>query len=40
MDYYMECEGCEKEVTITGAYLGTISEAWCECCGWEGENLG
>ena len=40
MEYYMECEGCEKEVTITGAYLGTISEAWCECCGWEGEKLG
>jgi len=39
MYYYMECEGCKKELEITGAYLSTIEEAWCECCGWEGENL-
>ena len=39
MEYEMECEGCKKEVIITGAYLGLIEDAWCECCGWEGENL-
>ena len=39
MEYDMECEGCKKEVVITGAYLGIIQDAWCEECGWEGENL-
>ena len=39
MEYDMECEGCKKEVVITGAYLGLIQDAWCEDCGWEGENL-
>lgn len=39
MYYNMECEGCEVCVIITGGYLGVLKDAWCEDCGWEGENL-
>tara|TARA_R100001463_G_scaffold42066_4_gene88380 strand:- start:15289 stop:15414 length:126 start_codon:yes stop_codon:yes gene_type:complete len=39
MRYDMQCDGCNKEVTIEGAYLGCIEDVWCEECGWEGENL-
>lgn len=37
--YDVECEGCSKEVTITGAYIGKFEDVWCEKCGYEGELL-
>ena len=39
MEYEMNCEGPEKRLTITGAYIGVLADAWCEECGWNGENL-
>jgi hypothetical protein len=35
--YDVECEGCSKEVTITGGYIGKLEDVWCEDCGYEGE---
>tara|TARA_R100000995_G_C3374486_1_gene73234 strand:+ start:328 stop:504 length:177 start_codon:yes stop_codon:yes gene_type:complete len=40
MYYDMECECCGKIVEITGAYLGLIQEAYCEVCGFDGEECG
>ena len=39
MEYEMNCEGCKKELRIKGAYLGLVEDAWCEECGFWGENL-
>jgi hypothetical protein len=36
----MECECCGKSLEITGAYLGLIQDAYCEECGFEGEECG
>jgi hypothetical protein len=40
MYYDMECECCGEPLEITGAYLGLIQDAYCEECGFEGENCG
>lgn len=37
-DYYHNCECCEKEVHIRGAYIGTFDDVWCEECGYAGDN--
>jgi hypothetical protein len=39
-DYYCDCECCGKECHITGAYLGTFEEVYCEECGFHGDNCG
>tara|TARA_R100001463_G_scaffold40422_3_gene85781 strand:+ start:1447 stop:1629 length:183 start_codon:yes stop_codon:yes gene_type:complete len=38
MYYDMECECCGDSLEITGAYLGLIQDAYCEDCGFEGEE--
>jgi len=35
--YDEQCECCNKEVTISGAYIGSFSGVFCEDCGYESE---
>lgn len=36
----MTCEGCgTEEVIEVNGYLGTLTEYWCEDCGFDGENM-
>jgi hypothetical protein len=37
MRYDDECRCCQKALVITGAYLGSYEDCYCEECGWEGE---
>lgn len=41
MEYEVDCQGCNKELTISGAYIGTfnIDDCWCEDCGYGGWNV-
>ena len=39
MYYDDNCNECGKELTITGAYLGSYEDCYCEDCGYMGEYL-
>jgi len=39
MEYEDNCNHCGTEIRITGAYIGSYEECYCETCGWEGEYV-
>jgi len=39
MEYEDNCNHCGTEIRITGAYIGSYEDCYCETCGWEGEYV-
>lgn len=40
MEYGENCECCQKDVIIIGAYIGSLSNIYCESCGYASEYCG
>jgi len=40
MWYDEYCVCCNKEVEITGGYIGILSDVYCKECGYAGEDCG
>jgi hypothetical protein len=40
MEYEENCECCQKIVKIVGGYIGSLSNIYCESCGYASEYCG